>query len=270
MSHVAFKPRTPDPSPRRVNEGTDVVGDSGRSSLAARNAAVESHMGLVKSIARLYAGCGLPFEDLVQEGSIGLIRAVERYDPTRGTSFSTYAVWLIRGCMLGALSTATSIRLPVKLHQQSLMVDRAVGDLAGSRGAPVTDEEIIRITGLAESTVRRIREAARVTASLDAPVGGSDACLGDLVGKDHGTDPSEILGEQEEIDDVLHLLRLLPLRHRHILECHLGLGDRDPEPYGRIGERLGVGEDQTRMLEREALRRLRSMIGGRRNACGST
>lgn len=152
-----------------------------RGDLAARERMIEANLRLVVAVARPYRGRGVPFADLVQEGIVGLVRAVERFDHRRQLKFSTYAVWWIRRSILNALAGAQVIRVPAKANQQLAAVRRAEAELERLGPRFVSAEAIAERTGLAPLTVRSLRDAARVTASLDEAVGDDATSLGDFV-----------------------------------------------------------------------------------------
>jgi RNA polymerase primary sigma factor len=220
---------------------------------------IEANQGLVRSVARRYRGLGVPFEDLVQEGNIGLMRAVEKFDHSRGPKFSTYAVWWIRSAMVQALGNARTIRVPARAGQQSAAIARAEEELKEARPGVPTLEAIAELTGLSVRRVRDLREAARVTASLDQPVGEDGTSLGELVPDTAGADPWLHLDEQETRRELWSMLGLLPQRHREILVRHYGLCGEPPQTHAEIATGLDVGQERSRQLEREALHRLREL-----------
>ena len=229
-----------------------------RGDLAAKDELVTANLRLVHSIAQRYRDRGVPIEDLVQEGSIGLIRAAEKFDHRRGLKFSTYAVWWIRRSILDALADAQAIRIPAAARQQLATILRAEDELReGGTGAP-SDDAIAERAGLSPHTVRTLRGAARVTASLDEPVGGDGTMLAELI----AAPDAEPVGHRIERDEtrgrVASLLRLLPARHREVLLRRYGV-DRDAQSHAQIAARLGVGEQRTRQLEHQALHWLRSV-----------
>jgi RNA polymerase primary sigma factor len=227
--------------------------------LGAKQTMIESNLGLVHAVARSYRGSSVPFADLVQEGTIGLVRAVERFDPQRGVKFSTYAVWWIRRSMLDAIASANVIRMPAKASQQLAAVRRAEAELARVAPRRASDAAIAEHTQLSVTTVRALREAARVTASLDEPVGEDATPLGDLVADVGAGDPVESAIARETREQVSSMLRLLPRRHREVVVRRYGLGEGGAQTHEQIGRQLGVGEERSRQLEREALHRLRSI-----------
>jgi RNA polymerase primary sigma factor len=230
-----------------------------RGDLRAKQRMIESNLRLVHAVARAYRGSSVPFADLVQEGTIGLVRAVERFDHRREVKFSTYAVWWIRRSMLDAMAGSNVIRMPAKASQQLSAMRRAEAELGRIEPRRASDEAIAEHTQLSVTTVRSLREAARVTASLDEPVGEDATPLGDLLADVRARDPFECAIARENKDEVSSMLRLLPERHREVIVRRYGLSDDAAETHEQIGQRLGVGEERSRQIEREALHRLRSI-----------
>jgi RNA polymerase primary sigma factor len=230
-----------------------------RGDLEAKQRMVESNLRLVHAVARAYRASNVPFADLVQEGTIGLVRAVERFDHRRGVKFSTYAVWWIRRSILDAIAGSNVIRMPAKASQQLAAVRRAEAELERAQPRRASDTAIAERTQLSVATVRALREAARVTASLDQPVGEDTTPLGDLLADVRAADPFESAIARESRDEVSSMLRLLPQRHREVIVRRYGLTADGAQTHEQIGERLGVGEERSRQLEREALHRLRSI-----------
>jgi RNA polymerase primary sigma factor len=227
----------------------------------AKEKLIEGNLGLVHLVARTYRASGLPFPDLVQEGTLGLVRAVEKFDHRRGLKFSTYAVWWIRRSILEAIANSNVIRIPAKARQQLAAVRRAEAELQRIGPAHASDGAIAERAQLSETTVRSLRAAARVTASLDEPVGEDTTTLGELVADDQAVDPSQSTIVRENLREVSAMLRLLPKRHQEVLIRRYGLGGRGMQTHEEIGEWLGVGEQRSRQIEREALHRLRSIAG---------
>jgi RNA polymerase primary sigma factor len=227
--------------------------------LQAKRTMIESNLRLVHAVANAYRGTSVPFADLVQEGTIGLVRAIERFDHRRGVKLSTYAVWWIRRSMLDAIASSNVIRMPAKASQQLAAVRRAEAELARIEPRHASDAAIAEHAQLSVTTVHALREAARVTTSLDAPVGEDATPLGDLLADVGAGDPFESAAARETRDEVASMLRLLPERHREVIVRRYGLGDDGAQTHQQIAERLGVGEERSRQLEREALHRLRSI-----------
>ena len=230
-----------------------------RGDLKAKETMIESNLRLVLAVARSYRDSGVQFADLVQEGTVGLVRAVERFDYCRGVKFSTYAVWWIRRAMLDAIAGSNVIRIPGKANQQLVAVRRAEFELELAGLQRASDIAIAEHTGLSVATVRSVRTAARVTASLDEPCGDGTTPLGDFIADERAVDPSASVIAHESRQEVSALLRLLPERHREVLIRRYGLRDGRAQGHEEIGGSIGVGEERSRQIERAALHRLRSI-----------
>ena len=233
----------------------------------AKQQMVECNLGLVVALAAPYRGRGVPFADLVQEGTVGLIRAVEGFDPDRGLRLSTYAAWWIRRSLLDALAATRTIRIPHQAAQQMAAVRRAEEELSSAGQGPVSGEDIARFTGLGAATVTTLQSAARVTASLDEPTGEGARPLRDAIEDPNGVQPDWLVAEAETRQETWALLRTLPDRHRKVVLWRYGIGGTEPKSPKQIGQLLGVKEERVRQLEREALNRLRELAApGRRAA----
>src|SRR5690349_12457559 len=198
-----------------------------RGDAVARREMIEGNLRLVVAVARPYRGRGVPFSDLVQEGTIGLAKAVERFDPDRGAAFSTYAVVWIRRAILDAIAAARPIRVPPRAARGLAAVHRAEDELRRSGARSVSVEAIAGRTGLSVATVRSLRQAPLVSASLDDPVGEDGASLADLVADENAADPVERAIAGDERRSVPGLLAMLPARHREVLSRRYGV-DRAP------------------------------------------
>jgi RNA polymerase primary sigma factor len=237
-----------------------------RGDLAAKREMIERNLRLVYSLARRHRGRPVSYEDLVQEGTIGLVRAVEKFDHRRGLKFSTYAVWWIRRSLSNAVGDARTIRIPSHASDRLAAIRRAERELERlAPGSPST-EAIAERTGFGVRLVQALREAASVTASLDEPVGEDGSALGDLIADRHAVDPWQHADERDTRRQLWSMVGTLPDRHREVVLRRYGLGGEEPETHAEIGARLGVGEERSRQLEREALHRLRSLGDGRRLA----
>lgn len=237
-----------------------------RGDLAAKREMTERNLRLVCALAQRYRGRGVPYDDLVQEGTIGLVRAVEKFDHRRGLKFSTYAVWWIRRSLANAVVDARTIRIPSHASDRLAAIQRAERELGRLAPGSPSNEAIAERTGFSVRRVRALREAAFVAASLDEPVGEDGTALGELIADRNAVDPGRNTDERESRREVWSMLGSLPDRHRDVLMRRYGLGAKEPESYAEIGARLGVGEERSRQLEREALHRLRSLGDGRRLA----
>lgn len=226
---------------------------------SARDRMIESNLRLVFLLARSYAGRGVTFADLVQEGTLGLIRAVEGFDHRRGLKFSTYAVWWIKRSLRDAVAGAEVIRIPPRANRQVSAVRRAEDELRRAAPGTVSTADVAEHAGLSPRSVRSLRRVARVTRSLDEPCGEDGAPLSELVADEYAVDPSDSVIAGEETKIVRDMVKLLPDRHRDVVVRRYGLAEQSPQSHRRIGASLGVGEERSRQLEREALRRLRAL-----------
>jgi RNA polymerase primary sigma factor len=225
----------------------------------AKQRMIESNLRLVFAIARRHLGRGVPFADLVQEGSIGLVRAVERFDHRREVKFSTYAVWWIRRSMRDAIAESQVIRIPARAKRQMAAIRRAEAELERGARASRSTEQIAARTGISAQRVRALRGAALVTASLDEPGGEDGLTLGELVADEAAVDPCARAIAHEDQRSVPTMLRFLPDRHRQVLERRYGLGCVREHSHAEIAKWLGVGQECSRQIERDALRRLRAV-----------
>ena len=234
-----------------------------RGDLAAKAQMIEANLRLVHAVAARYRGHGVSFEDLVQEGTVGLVRAVEKWDHHRGLKFSTYAVWWIRRGVIDAVREARPIRIPARARRQLAEIRSAESDLRRSGAGSATISAIAERTGLSVDRVRVLQRAAHVTASLDDGVGEDGTPLHELVPDPDAVEPWQHTEGEETRRQVWSMLKLLPQRHRQVLVRRYGIDGQGPAPHAEIAASLGVGEERSRQLEREALHRLRELGGGR-------
>ena len=225
---------------------------------------VSSHLRLVAKIAMGFRGYGLPVADLISEGNLGLIKAVERFRPHKGSKFSSYASWWIRQSIHRALGEQThAIRLTPLATSKLAKLRRVAHAMSGEMGREPTDEELADEVGLTEAKVAALKSSAIRPASLDAPIGRDDGetLFGDMISDENAEDPLEHLEEKDARASLSGLLKVLTPREREIVKLRYGLGGGKQRTLEDIGVKFGITRERIRQIQMAALNKLRREMG---------
>jgi len=232
---------------------------------AARERMINANLRLVVTIARDYANLGLPLLDLISEGNIGLTKAVERFNPTKGAKLSTYAMWWIKQSIKRALANQSkTIRLPVHLVDKVAKVRRVSLQMSDELGREPTDEELGEEIGIDSDKVARLKSVGIRPASLDAPIGENDSTeFGEIIGDDEAQTPFELLRDKNLLGEMDGLLEVLDPRETTIISQRFGLDGGRPRTLENVAKNFGITRERIRQLQNIALAKLRRALSKR-------
>jgi len=247
-----------------ANDEHELAVAIGEGDVLARDRMVRANLRLVVNIARGYTGKGLGLQDLIEEGNLGLLRAVEGFDPGVGTRFSTYAsYWIKQSIKRALINTAKTIRIPAYMVELLSKWRRATSRLAEELGRTPTPEEIARVLGLARKKLPIIKKAIRIY-NLTPQTDQADAgwSLGEMVADENARTPESEMVENDNLVHVMQQLQTMDTREATVLRMRFGLGGHDPRTLKEIGESLGLTRERVRQIETEALNRLAVSLEG--------
>jgi RNA polymerase primary sigma factor len=235
-----------------------------RGDKAARERMITANLRLVVKLATGYANLGLPLLDLISEGNIGLMKAVERFDPAKGGKLSTYAAWWIKQSIKRALANQSkTIRVPVHQIEKIAKIRRLNERMTAELGREPSDEELADEVGLAAAKVAALKGSAISPVSLDAPVGQDDGktLFGDMISDENAEDPLAKLEEKDTLAGLDSVLKVLTLREREIMKLRYGLGGGRQKTLEHIGAKFGITRERIRQIQVGALKKLRREMG---------
>src|SRR5215468_2006519 len=248
-----------------VQEEIDLAARIKQGDQKARAWMIKANLRLVVKIAHDYSNFGLPFPDLISEGNIGLIKAVERFDPGKGGKLSTYSAWWIKQSIKRALANQSKmIRLPVHLVDKIWKMRRVALQISEELGREPTDEEFAEEIGISSAKLSQLKTVSIRPASLDAPIGDDDSTeFGEIVGDEAAQTPFELFRDKNMCDELSELLAVLDDRERKIIFERYGLDGGKPKTLEEIGKKFGVTRERIRQLQNIALAKLRRALAKR-------
>jgi|TARA_B110000881_G_scaffold115352_1_gene101209 RNA polymerase primary sigma factor len=228
----------------------------------ARTRMIKANLRLVVKIAQGYSNYGLPLADLISEGNIGLMKAVERFDPAKGGKLSTYGSWWIKQSIKRALANQSkTIRLPIHMVDKIAKLRRISSMLAEAYGREPTEEELCEEIGIPRKKMALLKRASQRPTSLDAPVGDDDSSnYSEIIGDEQAVDPFEALSDKNMVNQIDDLLDVLDERESKIIEARFGLNGKTPMTLEEVGREFGVTRERIRQLQNIALDRMRKSL----------
>ena len=230
----------------------------------ARTLMIRSNLRLVVKVALSYTNLGLPLLDLVEEGNIGLMKAIDRFDPTKGAKLSTYAVWWIKQAIRRALQNQTKIiRLPVHFGDKVFRLSRISARMSETLGRQPTDDELSEEVGVPVAEIVNLKIACLRPASLDAPIAESETEFGETIGDERQATPFQALHDKDQRSQLSGVLHVLSERERKILSSRFGLDGAPRQTLQEVGAQLGITRERIRQVQNVALEKLRRAITAR-------
>jgi len=255
----------------RPQQEIELAGKIKKGDAGARKQMINANLRLVVTIARDYTNLGLPLLDLISEGNIGLTKAVERFEPTKGAKLSTYAMWWIKQSIKRALANQSkTIRLPVHLADKLAKMRRVSLQMSDELGREPTDEELGGEIGINREKVARLKSVGIRPASLDAPIADNDLTeFGEVIGDNEAQTPFELLRDKNLLGEVDGLLEVLDPREKKIISQRFGLDGGQPKTLEDVGKDFGITRERIRQLQNAALGKLRRALMKKEKVLGT-